>query len=272
MPAETASALPTLFIPHGGGPCFFMDWTRGPADTWDRMAEWLRGLAASLPERPKAVVVISAHWEAPAFTATAGVAPTLIYDYYGFPEHTYRLTYPAPGAPELARRVVGLLADSGLSAETDPERGFDHGVFIPFKLIFPEAEIPVVQLSLKDGLDPAEHLAAGRTLLPLRREGVLIVGSGMSFHNMRGFGDPAFTPVADRFDDWLTAVVESDDSQAREAALADWAAAPEARLSHPREEHLIPLMVAAGAAAGEPARRVFSDRVMETRVSGYRFG
>jgi aromatic ring-opening dioxygenase catalytic subunit (LigB family) len=235
------------------------------------MAGWLRGLLNGLPERPKAIVIVSAHWEAPAFAITGAAHPELIFDYYGFPKHTYQLTWPAPGAPALAERIRGLLAGQGLPAEVDPARGFDHGVFIPFKLMVPAAEIPTVQLSLQAGLDPATHLAAGRALAPLRDEGVLIVGSGMSFHNMRAFGNPAATAVADEFDGWLTSAVESVPAE-RAKQLEKWADVPSGRLSHPREEHLLPLMVAAGAAGEDGGRNIFSDIVMSTRVSGFQFG
>lgn len=264
------SKLPTLFVPHGGGPCFFMDWTMGPPDTWDRMAAWLRQLASTLPSRPRAVLVISGHWEADAFTAGSNPRPPLIYDYYGFPEHTYQLKYDAPGSPELASRAVELLASSGLPARTDPERGYDHGVFVPFKLIFPNADVPVVQLSLRHGLRPDEHLAAGRALAPLREEGVLIVGSGMSYHNLRGFGPAAAEPSA-QFDAWLTRAVTAPPGE-RDAALARWESAPAARTAHPREEHLLPLMVVAGAAADDVGQQIFTDRVMGAIVSAYRFG
>lgn len=192
--------LPTVFIPHGAGPCFFMAWTRGPADQWEPLAKWLKGLIATLPERPKAVLVVSGHWEEEAFTVGASAKPPLIFDYYGFPEHTYRLAFDAPGSPALARRVRELLAAAGLPAREDPDRGYDHGVFVPLKLVTPEADIPVVQLSLRHDLDPEAHLAAGRALAPLRDEGVLIVGSGMSWHNMRGFS-PAFTDKSAAFDE-----------------------------------------------------------------------
>ena len=263
--------FPTLYLPHGGGPCFFMDWSPiGPRDTWDRMGEWLRGVLPALGRRPKAILVISAHWETPTFRLTGGEHPPLIYDYYGFPEHTYRLQYPAPGAPALAHRAAALLRDAGLPADEDAERGFDHGVFIPFMLVDPAAAIPVVQLSLRAGLDPAVHLAAGRALAPLRDEGVLIAGSGMSFHNMRGQGaGPG--GASDQFDAWLRASVALPRAE-REQALAHWRRAPGAALSHPREEHLLPLMVAAGAAGEDSGRVVFSDRVMGATVSAIEFG
>lgn len=267
--APATARMPSFYLPHGGGPCFFMDWD--PPETWTGMADFLGGLGSDLPARPQAILMVSAHWAAAAFTVASNAKPPLIYDYYGFPEHTYRLTYDAPGDPALARRVAALLETAGQPAREDAERGYDHGVFIPLKLMFPEADIPVVALSLRADLDPAAHLSAGRALAPLREEGVLIVGSGMSFHNMRGYGDPRYGPVSDSFDAWLTEALEQDDAAARTAALIDWAAAPGGLQSHPRgqEEHLIPLMVAAGA--GQTGRRNFSDRVMETTISAFRF-
>ena len=150
-----------MYIPHGGGPCFFMDWTMGPPDTWARMAEFLRGIDASLPESPKALLVISGHWEAKVPTVLASAAPPLLFDYYWFPKHTYELTWPAPGSPELAKRVGGLLSERGIASRMETERGFDHGVFVPLKVAYPDARIPTVQLSLQEDLDAKEHLAQG---------------------------------------------------------------------------------------------------------------
>lgn len=266
----TDKIQPSLFIPHGGGPCFFMEWTMGPRNTWDSMAAWLRGLAATLPARPKAVLVISGHWEEDAFAVTGAVHPPLIYDYYGFPEHTYQLKYPAPGDPALAGRIVSLLSDAGLPARMDAARGFDHGVFIPFMLIFPDAEIPIVQLSLHHSLDPELHLAAGRALASLRNEGVLIVGSGMSYHNMQGFGDPRSKQVSEQFDAWLNETLCK--GAVNQAALARWESAPAARAAHPREEHLIPLMAAAGAGGDAVGARIYHDQVLGVTISAFRFG
>ncbi|MQM38172.1 4,5-DOPA dioxygenase extradiol [wastewater metagenome] len=267
----SAPTLPTLFIPHGAGPCFFMDWD--PADTWHRMADWLRAVPRHVGPRPQAVVVVSAHWEAPAFTVNGQADPPLLYDYGGFPPHTYELTYPVAGAPAVAARVRALLEAAGLETAEESRRGLDHGVFIPFRLIHPDADVPIVQLSLRRGLDPAEHLAAGRALAPLRREGVLIVGSGMSYHNMRRFrfDSAGLDPDSVRFDDWLTTAVTGP-ATARETALAHWDDAPSARAAHPREEHLLPLHVAAGAAGDDPGRRVFTDEVLASRQSAYLFG
>ncbi len=263
--------MPTLYIPHGGGPCFFMDWTMGPPDTWERMAEFLRGIDATLPRTPSALLVVSGHWETKIPTVLASTSPPLLFDYYGFPKHTYELTWPAPGAPQLAERVRSLLSTAGIASASETERGFDHGVFVPLKVAYPDARIPTVQLSLQEDLDAAEHIAIGRALEPLRDEGVLIVGSGMSYHNMRGFMTRSGQSDAQRFDDWLASAVESE-PEARDAELVSWTKAPAARASHPREEHLIPLMVAAGAAGRDRGKRVFSDEVMGTRVSAVRFG
>ena len=262
---------PTIFLPHGGGPCFFMDWTWGPAVTWAATQRFLEGLSATLPAPPKALLVVSGHWEEPVFTASAAAQPRLIFDYSGFPEHTYRLTWPAPGDPELAERVAGLLSQAGLPAGLSANRGFDHGVFVPLKVAFPEAKIPVVTLSLAASLDPALHLAAGRALAPLRDEGVLIVGSGMSFHNLRAYLRPETAERARAFDSWLTRAVESPAAE-RIALLTGWREAPFAAFAHPREEHLIPLMVAAGAGGDAPGTRIFGDEPMGAAISAYRFG
>ena len=264
------SRQPAIYLPHGGGPCFFMDWTWGPADTWKATQRFLEGLAVTLPAVPKAMLVVSAHWEEPVFTVGAAARPELVYDYYGFPEHTYKLTWPAPGEPKLAARVAELLGQAGLPTNVSASRGFDHGVFVPLKLAFPEARIPVVTLSLAASLNPALHLAAGRALAPLRDEGVLIVASGMSFHNLRGYFQPETPERARAFDAWLTRAVESP-SPERTALLTDWREAPFAAYAHPREEHLIPLMVAAGAGGNAPGKRIFGDAPMDAALSAYRF-
>lgn len=266
--------LPTLFIPHGGGPCFFMDPPPGDPHAWDAMASHLRGIAGSIGTKPRAILVISAHWETSRPTVTTAERPPLLFDYYGFPEHTYRLEYPAPGSPALAARVRALLAADGIAVDEDAQRGFDHGVFVPFLLMFPDADIPIVQLSLRADLDPASHLAIGRALAPLRDEGVLIVGSGMSYHNLRRFWstDAQDVGAAAQFDAWLTAAVETRDTSARDAQLDVWDRAPGARVAHPRSEHLLPLLVAAGAGSGDPGRRTYSDRVFGKAISGFRFG
>ena len=260
--------LPTYFITHGAGPCYFMDWN--PPDAWDRPAAWLRSLVSDLPERPRAILMVSGHWEAPVFTVGSAAAPPLLFDYYGFPEHTYRLTYPVDGAPELAGRVAELLAGAGFEGATESARGLDHGVFVPFKLIYPDADVPVLQLSLLSSMNAEAHLALGRALAPLRDQGVLIVGSGMSYHNLRGLFSGRGDEAAEAFDAWLDDAVT--DTAARDRKLAAWADAPGARDSHPEAEHLLPLMVAAGAAGTDPGRRTYNERLLGKPISAFQFG
>jgi aromatic ring-opening dioxygenase catalytic subunit (LigB family) len=264
--------LPTLFIPHGGGPCFFMDPAGGPPDPmWRPMQDYLAGLIASLPERPRAVLLVSGHWEEPATTVHVGDGQPLLYDYYGFPEHTYRLRWDASGAPDVARRAAALLRDADIATAEEAARGWDHGVFVPMKVMVPDADIPLAQLSLAADLDPARHIAIGRALAPLRDEGVLIVGSGMSYHN-HGARGPAVTPRADAWDAALTAAVTDPDPARRAARVAGWQALPHARFAHPREEHLLPLMVALGAGGEDAAALDFRGTVLGWTVSAYRFG
>lgn len=266
---------PTLFIPHGGGPCFFMD----PSDPdrphsdpmWHPMQAYLADLIAGLPERPRAILLVSGHWEEAAFTVHTGERPPLFFDYYGFPPHTYQLRWDAPGAPDLAHRAADLLRDAGFETGEEEARGWDHGVFIPMKVALPDADIPLAQLSLRHDLDPAAHIAAGRALAPLRDEGVLIIGSGMSFHNLRVRGPQAIAPST-VWDDALTAAVTDPDPQARAARVAAWDQLPNAHFAHPRAEHLLPLMVALGAGGDDTATRTHHSTVMGWAVSGYRFG
>lgn len=266
---SSGARMPAIFLPHGGGPWPFVDTPFGDPAELDALATYLRALPGVAPAPPKSILVVSAHWEEPVPTVMTSERPPLYFDYYGFPREAYELTWPAPGAPDLAARVRQLLEGAGFATASDPSRGFDHGTFVPLKLAFPEATIPTTQLSLKRGLDPAEHLAMGRALMPLRDEGVLIVGSGMSFHNMRGFGPSGRAPSIS-FDSWLTETIGLE-PDARDKRLRDWATAPAARLAHPREEHLLPLMVVAGAAGEGRGLSDFAGSIVGVRLSGYRF-
>jgi aromatic ring-opening dioxygenase catalytic subunit (LigB family) len=261
--------FPTFFINHGGGPCFFLK--PGPMRAaWHELELYLANFAERLPVRPRAILAVSAHWEEAVATVNINSRPPLLFDYGGFPDYTYELTWPAPGDPLLAGRVAELLSAARIPNGSEASRGWDHGIFVPLKVMFPNADIPVVQLSMQRGLDPAGHLAIGRALKPLRDEGVLILGSGQSYHNMRGFFGRAADPAADVFDAWLRGAMLDGDT--RDDALARWEDAPGARNAHPEEDHLLPLMVAAGATAGEPGIVDFQGQAMGKPISGFRFG
>ncbi|HEY0147191.1 MAG TPA: class III extradiol ring-cleavage dioxygenase [Methylovirgula sp.] len=264
----SSTPWPTLFIPHGGGPCFFMD---DPQQLWTRMGAYLRGIPDALGRRPKAVLVVSGHWLESVPTVQASANPRLLFDYYNFPEHTYQLTWPAPGAPELAARVDELLRIGGFEPAAETARGWDHGVFIPFKVMWPEADVPVMQLSLQRDLDPATHLAMGRALAPLRHEDVLIVGSGLSYHNLKNFFSGRGNAEAEAFDTWLDETLGAP-APARERRLVEWASAPGAVSSHPEAEHLLPLHVAVGAAADAKGQRTYHDHIVGKPISGCQFG
>lgn len=262
--------LPTYFISHGGGPWPWLDDWRHALKELELS---LQAIPREISGKPKAVLMISGHWEEDSFAVSSHPHPPMIYDYVGFPEHTYDITYSAPGDPILAQRVSNLIADAGLPTMLDPARGFDHGTFVPLAIMYPNADIPVIQVALKNNLDPAEHLALGRALAPLRHEGVLIIGSGFSFHNLRLMGPQGAEPSA-LFDAWLQQNVVDTDPDLRATRLVAWAKAPAARLAHPREEHLLPLMVAAGAAPDEKAICIYHEtKVFGSIVaSSFRFG
>jgi aromatic ring-opening dioxygenase catalytic subunit (LigB family) len=267
---SSSSRMPVVFLPHGGGPWPFVETPFGDRSELDALAGYLRSLKDVAPAKPKALLVVSAHWEEDLPTVMASESPPLFFDYYGFPPESYRLTWPAPGAPALASRVRELLGSAGFDSSTNGERGFDHGTFVPLKLTFPEADVPTIQLSLKKGLDPAEHLAIGRALAPLRDEGVLIVGSGMTYHNLRALG-PAGRAPAEAFDTWLVDSVTATPA-VRNERLTAWESAPSARAAHPREEHLLPLMVIAGAAGEDPAVVGYAGTILGLRISAFHFG
>jgi aromatic ring-opening dioxygenase catalytic subunit (LigB family) len=261
---------PTFFLSHGGGPWPFMDGDYRRAHA--KLEASLQTLPATLPEKPKAILMISAHWEEAAFTVMTSPAPGMLYDYGGFPAHTYEVVYPAPGDPLLAERVLALIEAAGLPAARDDQRGFDHGAFCTLVPMYPQADVPVVQLSLKRGLDPADHLALGRALAPLRNEGVLILGSGFSFHNLGLLFNGSGSAPSAAFDAWLQAALPLPDG--REERLKTWAQAPAARQAHAREEHLLPLMVAAGAAEGEAGECSYHETgyLGGVTASSFRFG
>jgi len=258
-----------VFIPHGGGPLPLLD-EAGNAD--------LNGFLRSIPKaiaKPDAIIVFSAHWEETVVSITASAAPPLMFDYYGFPPETYQYEYPAPGHPQLAGRVQTLLQQAGIEAKLDHERGFDHGLFVPLMLMYPEADIPCIQVSLSTSLDVGEHLRIGKSLAALKSENLLFVGSGFSFHNMEAFmskRDDSADPRNQEFEEWLaqTCCDVSLTEQQREARLKDWLKAPHARYCHPRGEHLLPLQVCYGVGQGA-AQQVFRGPSAGFIVSGYQW-
>jgi aromatic ring-opening dioxygenase catalytic subunit (LigB family) len=266
--------LPAIYLPHGGGPWNVMEDAFGDRSGYDRLRAWLVALGKEYAPKIKALLVVSAHWEERTPTLHFGSAPGMLYDYGGFPDFTYSLKWPAPGNPELAARAEGLLKAAGFEVKREEDRGYDHGTFVPLMVAFPEAKIPVAQLSLMSSLDPAAHFAVGRALEPLREEGVLIVGSGMSYHNMRGFfeGGRATVEASRRFDDWLAETVAIADPEKRRDALVAWRKAPGGLESHPRSEHLVPLFVVAGAAGADGGRRDYGGDLMGVKVSSHVFG
>lgn len=259
---RTTQGAQVVYFSHGGGPLPIL----GDA-SHQAMVEFMTRLPGQLA-RPEAIAVISAHWEEGTATLLGAPNPPMFYDYYGFPKEAYDITYPAPGYPALAERIAGLLEKSGIPASLDTRRGFDHGLFIPLKLMYLQADIPAIQLSLLRGLDPAAHVALGQALRPLLSENILVIGSGFSFHNLNAFfGQPqgAPDPGNEAFQDWLIETCTGPLSQAeREQRLIQWEQAPSARYCHPREEHLLPLHVCLGMAGG-PAEVVFDDQILGKR-------
>ena len=254
-----------LFISHGGGPMPLLG-DLGHREMVDRLTE----LAATL-SKPSAILLVSAHWEEAVPTITSGANPPLIYDYYGFPAEAYKIEYPCPGEPALAQQVYQALGQAGIPARLDDQRGFDHGLFVPLKLMYPAAEIPCIQLSLVNSLDASAHLAVGKALQALNYGNLLVIGSGFSFHNMRAFfleQTPDIQARNQAFEDWLERACGDTALQEPERAerLVHWERAPHARFCHPREEHLLPLHVCYGL-ANKP-----SDAHIAVRILGKQSG
>lgn len=263
--------LPTYFISHGGGPWPWMKHEQGGA--FDQLEQSIVDVRHELKERPKAVLLISGHWEERGFAVSSAEHPGMVYDYYGFPDYTYRIHYRAPGSPALAARVRDLLTEGHVPARLDTERGYDHGTFTVMQPLYPEADVPAVQMSVDRTLDPELHLEAGRLLAPLRSEGVAIVGSGLSYHNLRQMDARAQIPSSG-FDAWLQETLVARAGRERTRRLEHWEQAPFARAAHPREDHLIPLMIAVGAAEDEPGACIYhqSDLLGYSTASSFRFG
>jgi aromatic ring-opening dioxygenase catalytic subunit (LigB family) len=267
---QTTRKLPTYFISHGGGPWPYIAEMRS---MFRYLEASLIGIVRELRDEPRAVLVVSGHWTESTFALTSNPRPPMVYDYSGFPPYTYQVQYPAPGDPALAQETQELLRSAGCAATLDPAQGYDHGTFTPLVIMYPEANVPVIQLSMKLGYDPAEHLAAGRAIAKLRDENVLIIGSGLSYHNMRAMGPPG-EQASKTFDHWLQQTLLKSTGATRSQQLVEWSSAPAARQAHPREDHLIPLMIAVGAAESEQAALVYHEEGLFGGItaSSFRFG
>ena len=261
--------MPTYFISHGGGP---WPWMRDWRAMFVNLEASFVQMVKDLPERPKAILMISGHWEDDSFAVMSSPNPPMVYDYSGFPPETFQIKYPAPGAPDLAVRAADLIRAAGLPVRLDASQGFDHGCFVPAYVMYPDASVPVFQVSLRKGYDPAQHFALGRALAPLRDEGVLILGSGLSYHNLRLFGPDAKIP-SEAFDAWLADTMAASPKD-RTKRLLDWERAPYARTCHKEEDHFVPLFAALGAAEGETATMIYHDTGLFGGVtaSSYRIG
>ncbi len=268
----TQAQTPTYFLSHGGGPWPWLKHLR--PGMYDQLEASLVDVRRELGETPRAILMISGHWEAHRFLVSSAARPPMVYDYGGFPEHTYRIRYDAPGSPALADQVRVMLERGGMATGLDPQRGFDHGTFSLMHTMYPEANMPLVQLALRSDFDPAAHMRVGELIAPLRDEGVVIVGSGFSFHDTMAMRSGTGAAPSEMFDRWLndTLVVASPDE--RRERVIHWEQAPAARAAHPREDHLLPLMVAVGAAGDDVGTRVYhqSNFMGAITASSYRFG
>lgn len=256
-----------LFLSHGGGPLPLLG-----DDGHAEMVSCLKEIAETI-SRPSAIIVVSAHWEAENATVTSGANPSLIYDYSGFPPESYEIKYPCPGSPPLASSITKQLKKAGINASSDSARGFDHGLFVPLKIMYPEADIPCVQLSLINGLDPLAHIKLGNALQGLADPSMLLMGSGFSFHNMKAFfaTETIDSKNANKsFERWLldTCSSQSISEEERTKRLVNWEAAPFARYCHPREEHLLPLQVCYGFTASA-CTKSFELQILNKESSMY---
>jgi aromatic ring-opening dioxygenase catalytic subunit (LigB family) len=256
-----------LYLSHGAGPMPLLD-----DDGHKEMVENLKIIAAKIA-KPSAIILVSAHWEEASPTITLGDNPSLIYDYYGFPKQAYEIQYPAPGEPDLARTVFSLLSDKGIESILDDKRGFDHGLFVPLKIMYPKADVPCIQLSLVKSLDPGVHIKIGEALSGLEYENLLVIGSGFSFHNMKAFFAPSTIETQsmnESFEQWLIETCSNPkiDEIKRTNRLVNWQNAPSARYCHPREEHLLPLHVCYGVAK-RACRNFFELNILGKKASVY---
>ena len=265
MPSQSSSIV---YLSHGGGPLPLLGDKAHHA-----LIEALKKITRAI-DKPEAIVVFSAHWETDDIEITGGTQPSLIYDYFGFPEESYSITYPAKGIPELACDIASKLNELDIPVSVNPRRGFDHGMFVPLKLMYPHADIPCIQISLSRKLDPSFHIELGEALRAFREKNILFIGSGSSFHNLRHFFNPSEEDIQknNAFHQWLNhTMCDATVSEAsRKNSLINWKQAPYSLFCHPREEHLIPLHICYGL-AGKGAEQVYSSALFGMQLSCFRW-
>ncbi len=257
----------TLYVSHGGGPLPLL----GDPNHHELVIS-LQNVAAKIP-KPSAIIVFSAHWESPKPMITSAVAPTLVYDYSGFPEESYHIQYLCPGQPQLAQQVYQILQEANIDADLDSQRGYDHGVFVPLKIMYPAADTPCIQISLVSNMSPLQHIQIGHALKRLPQQNLLVIGSGFSFHNLPAFFTAASADGRAKnlaFERWLKHTMTSRDisEKQRVELMVDWQAAPSARYCHPREEHLLPLHVCYGLTS-RPCDEIVELVVMNKHASHF---
>jgi len=257
----------SLFLSHGGGPLPILG-----DEAHHEMIDALKDISTKI-EKPSAIIVISAHWEEETVSITSGANPALIYDYYGFPKESYDITYPCTGHPELAQQAHQVFNKAGITSQLDDQRGFDHGLFIPLKLMYPNADIPCIQVSLNHNLNPSDHIEMGKALASIDMDNLFIIGSGFSFHNRKEFFEAPNDESKQKneaFEQWLIETCSNKDlnEKEREQRLINWEQAPHARYCHPREEHLLPLYVCYGVTQN-PCAEWFDLQILKKKSSMY---
>lgn len=267
------SKLPTYYVSHGGGP---WPWLKEEMPFYSALETSLKGIASQYGNKPKAILMISGHWEENEFSVMSNPNPPMLYDYSGFPPHTYKIKYPACGVPELAHKIQTLARQAKIPLHLDSKRGFDHGAYCVAFPMYPAADVPMIQLSIKQSYDPETHLKLGEVLAPLREENILIIGSGLSFHNMNALmgNDHKARLASHDFDEWLQKTLVHSSPTERRERLLNWESAPGARLAHPQEDHLLPLLIAVGAATNEKGSLIYHEKTFggEIAVSSFKFG
>lgn len=255
-----------IYFSHGGGPLPILD-----DSSHYQMIKFMKDIPSKI-QKPDSIIVFSAHWEEDIVTIQSGKEPEIMYDYYGFPEPTYSIKYPCKGDSELALKIAKLFKSNDIKYRLDDKRPYDHGSYIPLKMMYPNADIPVVQISLHHNLDPLTHLNIGKVLRPILEDNILIIGSGFSFHNMQKFdfaGKNIEDSLNNQFQDKLIKICCSEkDEEKKWEYLIEWEKISGARYCHPREEHLLPLLVCVGLSK-DVGTKVFDNYILGKRATAF---